>query len=495
MPELPTTTNRPQMTPDLVAYLRSKVREGLSSGRYQASEMNQGLQENYGISLAQLMRTNADDVLRGLSQGITLSHADELRGAVAKLRGGSYTAARDAVRQQEQAYVEAGHGAMNMALNAVGGIVPGIVSAPLAGISKGATLMNTLRGGAVGLGTGAIAGEGNSQAQDASGLARDTGFGALVGAGFGLGGGLVGSAIANKGMGTSAERAVQNEVGGMIPEDPSQLHLIIGRQEELAPGTAVIADLPNMQKFVRGIGADQPTAMKAAADAARRIDRIKTALNAVGDHYTPLRDITVPADDQIKAALELVGRRNDVLKGDQVNLGDLHDLRKILLRTARNSKEPQIQFDNRTAAQALTDWMSQPNLAPWIKGVDADYAFLTNRLEAAKQTQKTLLNSHTNYSAQRAAGRNPDELSMGASLPVSRGLTGTVVQKFFKPNPAARARAIAQLLLQPADQTKLGSLVATRTALLHSQSMPLLNLGAQAVGTGGTQGILSTPPQ
>src|SRR5690242_5890114 len=115
-----TSTQTPyaQLPADKVAELRSYIRQNM--GRYPIQVLSQAIQEKYGVSAQQVMEPNPSDFGREVAQGLTFGHYDELRGLGAKLTGGDYTQARDAIRRQDAAFSQS-HPFLNFATQAAAG--------------------------------------------------------------------------------------------------------------------------------------------------------------------------------------------------------------------------------------------------------------------------------------------------------------------------------------------------------------------------------------
>lgn len=481
---------------DQVAALRQAVRQNMANG-YSLPEINQAFQQKYGYSVQQIMEPNPTDFWRSVAQGVTLGHYDELKGLAAKLSGGDYTQARDAVRNQDAQFAQA-HPILNMATQAVAGGIPGTLASPLAGIEAGATGMNVLRGGLLGAGEGALAGEGYSNAPTAGGVARDAAVNAGIGGVLGAGTSAVASKLAGAGNPLDNATPVAKEAAAQLPDNISPSLDNLTRQETLAPGTTVLADMsPQMTKFVRAVGADRETAMRAVDETQRRVVALKNAANEIGKTYDLLDGRVDQADDVLKKALDQIGRR-DLIKGGQVDFGQLQDLRSNLLKQARTlgNRDPDAANTKRGAADLITNWLQQPGRAPWIRNVDADYAFMQNRLSAAKNTMKAVQNSLGDYAKARAAGLEPT--SMGGSIITAKPQgVGTMIMSAvnpFKGSRAKRAAAIWKLLGTPGrTQEDLLGLSLVHDALLGPQSSPLAGSVSNGVVSGGVAGVASSP--
>lgn len=489
-----------QLPSDVIATLRRGIRGAQGAG-ISLDAIDKDVQAKYGVTVKQVMEPNPSDFGRAVSQGLTLGHADELAGLYAKLTGKSYKEARDAVRNNDTEF-QAIHPLLKAITEGVAGAIPGTAASPLAGIQKGQMLANVARGAATGAGLGAVAGEGNSNAPTMGGVAQSAALSGVAGGVLGAGGSAIASKLASMGSPFGNATPVANEVAAQIPSDPvAQMttQAMLARQQQLAPGTVVLGDMsPQMQKFIRVVGADPKTAMLAKDDAATRLNALLAAKKSVGRSYDILQGAKAPADQAITDALEQAGRR-DLVQNGQVDLGKLHELRSALVKVGSRPNSGMRGTELKQSAANITDWLADPNggNATWLKQNDADYAFLTERAKAAQQTLKTVANSTADYAANRVIGRTPASLGGSISVPTSPSAVGIVIQKLAKPNPVARAQAIRQLLLSPQrDADQLQRLMVVHDALLQSQSSPFqsaLQAGGTGAGVQGLNALVRTP--
>jgi hypothetical protein len=419
-----------------------------------------------------------------MMQGLTLGHADELYGLGAKLMGKDYTTARDQVRTNDAEARAANPWTMGVT-SGIGGMAPAALASMIPGLAPvaGATLGNAGRGAVMGAGMGAIAGEGNSTAQSMGGMAGDAAIGAGIGGVLGGAGGGLASKLAGGGLPRGNAGTVATEASTLIPLDPKLAVTTLSRQETLAPGTVVLADAsPEMQAIVRGIGADPKIATQARQASAERLQAILTARKAVGKNYDVLKGRVEPVDPQLIAGLVAGGRRNVLTKGQKdVDLGVIHEIRGELLSKARSIRDAAQSAKVKDAAGMLTQWLVGKE--PAVSQLDADYAFLTARSQAAKETMKAITSSLKNHAAGRVYDVEPS--SVGATIPhTMRGVPGSVIQVVKKAvgvDKAARARAVAELLLTPQrDATAFDRLVQLRGLVLS----PPAATGLRAASTG-----------
>ena len=198
-----------------------------------------------------------------------------------------------------------------------------------------------------------------------------------------------------------------------------------------------------------------------ARDAAEaRTAALNEAKKGVGTAYDNLTGVRVPVDPDIQQAMAAAGRK---VRGQDIDLGLVHKVRSNLLAEARATKNAAIAHDKRAASEGLTRWLETQQ--SWIRETDSDYAFLTARLKAARESEKIIKNSLGAHGTNRAAGMQSG--SVGGTLPLTgRGAVGTVFHKILEPSRSQRAKAIASLLLTPQrDVSGLEGLVTVHNAL------------------------------
>lgn len=156
-------------------------------------------------------------------------------------------------------------------------------------------------------------------------------------------------------------------------------------------------------------------------------------------------------------ASSLMGGRQAMPPGEHgptIDFTDLQRIRTALRAEARASRNSAVRHDKNAAVKQITEWLE--GHMPDLKQVDSDFAFLSDRIGAARKTLREVTSSSKNYAASRAYGEEAG--SIGGSLPQgSRGLGAEMMSRAIRPNRAGRARAANELLLTPGD--------ATRTAL------------------------------
>jgi hypothetical protein len=242
-------------------------------------------------------------------------------------------------------------------------------------------------------------------------------------------------------------RAIVREAATQIPANAAST---LARQESLAPGSGVLADLaPEMQALARGIGAHAESGVTARLGAESRNAILKQAKSALGKEYEAMNR-AVPLDAEIRAALQASGKKAVIPKGaTEIELSAVLKARSHLLAEARATKNSATQFEKNQHAATLTEWASKH--APDLPKVDADYAFLMARSGAAKKTAREITGSSANYAASRAYGGEVG--SIGGSLPSgSRGFAD-ILAGLVRPDRAKRAQAVNELLLAPGDAT------------------------------------------
>ncbi len=116
---------------------------------------------------------------------------------------------------------------------------------------------------------------------------------------------------------------------------------------------------------------------------------------------------------------------------------------------------------------------------PELKQIDADYAFLSERLGAAEKMLEEVTNSSKNYAVTRAYGGEAG--SIGGNLPAgSRGWVNTALDQ-VQPDRAARAREAYGLLMTPGSTLPAHArpgMMARVTGLLDSMVGPMAGWGA-----------------
>lgn len=482
------------------------------------------------------------DIGRSLMQGVTLENADEGAGVVAMARkdpmtvlrmlagaaspsgmaagmagmtpegASAYVASRDAVRSNDQQFQQQ-HGVVDFLARLAGAAVPTAASLMIPGMQPvaGETGLNLLRAGVQGAGMGALQGEGASVASSPEDILWDTAKGAGFGAGASLAGSAIGQGVAarmaNK-TGQTASQSLQNEATSVLPQvgersldhggtiDPA---VIARRQERLAPNTTVVADLsPSAQALLADIGADRVTATKALQEAAGRTRVLNKTYADVGKWYDGLLGHKVPLTNDVRIALsdaaKAVGRNKQLSLADvdirtiakqavgDADAGDLHRIRSVLLRNARTAEKsnPGLARQLNDVADRLTTAIEP--IAPNIRQIDAEYAFMGERAEAARATHDIIKSSLDRYAKQRIW--NPPALKGDVTMvPTSGTRAGVTILKkgadaLTGNSMEARAKAVYGFLLNPAttDET------LARTQLLQILGQTLKGRAMPGVG-------------
>lgn len=485
----------PDLTPDQLAAIRKGIREATQRG-VSSTQLDGYLKEKFGLTSAQAMKPTGRDADRAMMQGLTLGHADELYGLYKKMTGGDYTTARDQVRTNEAEASAANPWTMGVT-SAIGGAAPAAAATLIPGMQPvaGATLANAGRGAIMGGVMGAITGEGNSTASSAGGVARDAAIGGSVGGVLGGAGGAVASKLAGGGLPGGNAGTVATAASTVLPLDPAAATATMARQHALVPGSVVLADAsPEMQSFLRVIGANPKVAIPARQDAATRLTAIVKAKEAVGKLYNDFDGVKAPTDPEIVTALMDAQRRGVISKADNIlvrgpkrdlDLGELIDLRKVLNKRARGNGQD--AYDARQVSNRITEWISKQN--DTIQQIDRDFAFLSARQDAANETLQTITKSLAAHGRGEAA--NVEPASVGGSLPTTvRSTAGTAMQIMKKAvgvDKAARAKAVADLLLTPQqDATAFNRLVQLRDLIVN----PPKSIGL-AAGSAGLAGVVA----
>lgn len=437
------------VTPELLAKARAKVKEARAAG-FSDPEIDEYLKGEIGQGLSQVMDPTARDYLRAGASGATLGFNDEIAGLMAAIvpGGKDYKTMRDEVRGNQSGAEYVAPKRM-MAAELVGGLLPAIATAGAgsAGAAAGAgskalqaVKISGLLGGASGLG--------HSDADNIAGMAKDTAIGAGVGAA--AGGALsLGTSAGGRAIGAIADRlnpsrAVTRAVATQIPDNAAAT---IARQETLAPGTAVLADLsPEMTAMTRVVGADAETGVTARVAAEGRKDALKQARNALGPRYDALQR-AIPVDDALR---DILRKANENVSGNETDFLRLQRIRSDLRADIKVARRPNVKRELGDIERDLTEWISAR--VPEAEKLDADYKFLSGRLKNADDLLKEVTGSSKNYAGHSVGGVQAG--SVGGSLP--QGARGMVqfVADALGPDRAARARAVNQLLLTPGDATK-----------------------------------------
>lgn len=483
------TSVRPEpIEPDLLAKARLKVAEARKRG-FSDADIDAYLQDEIGASLKDVTKPNERDFWRTVGSGVTLGFGDELAGLMSKLGGGSYAHARDAAREESAAF-RATSPKASIGTELVSGGLPALLTTPVFGPAGWLGRMG--RAGAAAAGVGAVSGAGHSEGETAGDVAKDAGKSALISAAVGSllsgAGSVVGAGARRVRDAVDPSRPIIREAATQLPGNAAQT---IARQESLAPGTAVLADVsPEMQALTRGVGADARAGVAARTAAEGRTSALRDARRSMGPQYDALNRV-LPIDDELRSALADAGRKN-ILKSNatEVEFSAIQRVRSQLRAEARATRNDSVKLDKLKAADRLTAWMKQH--APEIEQLDADYAFLTDRAKAAGASAREITNSSKNYAASRAYGSEAG--SIGGSLPQgSRGMMD-LVAALARPNRASRARAVEKLLLTPGDatETALRRIQQARGAMDRPPSAILPLLQAQLHGN-AVPGLLNVP--
>jgi hypothetical protein len=477
-----------ELSTEQVAALRGWIRLVTSRGQ-PLSLTDAQLMEKHGVKSADVMKMSGQDFARSMGQGLTLGHVDELAGLVAKARGKDYTAARDQMRTQDQE-AKAANPKMSGAVTMLSGAIPGMAASMIPGMAPvaGATLGNAGRMAVQGGIVGATAGAGASTADTKGGVMRDAALTAIPSAILGGVGGVAVSKLATRGLPTGNAGSVAKEGAGLLPNrTPSEIMHIVSRQEQLAPGTVVAADIsPEMQTLARGVGADMKTAMAARRGAEGRYRSLMDAKTELGKGYEALAGQKAPVDPELVVAIGATGKKGVLPKGaTDVDLLTIHKLRSDILGQIREIKNPARIHDLREQAQGLTNWLQKA--VPEIKGLDSDYAFLSQRTAVAKKTMEIINKSASNYGTARAYGTQSG--SVGGSLPGvplpggGAGVTLKIVGKVLgATDRATRAKSVAEQFLTPARTSEtLEKVLKIHGIMSQPVDHAALNAGTSAV--------------
>lgn len=479
-----------ELTTEQIAALRSWIRGAVQNGS-PMSTINARLNEKYpGVTSDQVMKMSGQDFARSMGQGLTLGHLDEAAGLVAKMRGQDYTTARDQVRNNDE-QAKAANPKMSGTVEMLSGAIPAVLTSAIPGLGQeaGATMMNAAKGAIQAGGISGVNAAGNSTAPTAGGVASDvfslpTALSAILGGA----GGAVASKIADRGLPQGGSGKVSQEGAALLPnKSPDDIRWTVARQEQLAPGTTVAADLsPELQMMSKGVGADRLTVMRETQAADKRLQLLLKARSDMGKQYDALDGQRAPIDPPLLQAIAATGVKGVVPKNaTEVDLGAIQKLRSTIAGKARDTNNPALQRDYRQQAGALTDWLQTQWSA--VKGVDSDYAFLTERAKAAKRTLDILNRSAASHGVGRAFGVDPG--SVGGSLPgvpLPGGGVGVTIKAVSKvlgaTDKASRAKAVAGQFLTPIRGTNLlEHLLDVHGVLTQPADHSLLQAGRSAV--------------
>lgn len=186
-----------------------------------------------------------ESLLRGSAQGLSLGFADEITaGAESLLTDKAYA---DAIKESRANYhkAEAANPASYMTGNVAGSV--GAAFIPGLNVAKGATLVGRVGTAAL---SGALSGLGNSEAEDAVGLAKDTALGAGLGAGFqGVGDKVISPAIQK--VGSLTDRVMQ----AAVRKSPTA-NRILAKVAQLTSGVDEDAALRQVERPFQTASAD-----------------------------------------------------------------------------------------------------------------------------------------------------------------------------------------------------------------------------------------------
>ncbi len=421
------------------------------------AEIDSYLQEEIQLSLEQVTSPDVNDYLRAAGMGASFGFLDEMAGAVAAVvpGGKGYAEARDEVRTNYDAANTAATGAGQAKLTASevgGGLVGALTGGGLAaGAARalglganaaratgiGARALRGAKGGAIG---GAVGGTGYSTGNPLAGAAA----GAVGG---GIAGGIIPPAARAIGGAAGLARDIVNPGRSVAREAASQLPpnaaATMARQNALAPGTALPADLtPEMTALARGLGADPASGMAAREVAADRVQALAAAKQSVAQGYDQYAGQRIPLTPEVDVVL----KRHGILssQGD-VDFETAQLLRTKLREKLSETKRGSVKHELGEQKKTLDAWLR--SRLPGLSDVDSRYGFLVERSKAAKKLHQEVLNSNKNYAAARAYGS--DAGSIGGSLPrSSRGLVDRLLG-VLEPNRGDRARAANALLMTP----------------------------------------------
>lgn len=452
---------------DLRAWVKEQRAAGVSD-----QEIDSAIQGRYRKSLEHVLKPTTGDYQRSALSGATFGLNDEIAGLLTKAipGGAGYKETRDIVRANQAGARYVAPKRM-LATEIAGGIIPGLMTAGAAGVGArglGAG-ERALAAAETGGGLGALGGFGHSEATTPGGLADDVGSGFAVGTGLGLAGSSLASLIRGIHGKFSPTQAVMREAKAVLPENAPQA---IARQEQLAPGTAILGDQsPEMTVFARAVGADREAAKRAVSDRAKAISELDKARRSVGARYQKI-DQVLPVDDELKA---LVGSR--LTLGTEIGFKELHTARSEIGRKLRDAQRAykltgekgDVIAELTPIKQGLDAWLTAR--IPEVAKIDNDYGAVMGMLQNARRAEKVAKQSLASHAASRAAGMTAT--SPGGSLTKTPGVTDALA-KLISPNKAKRARIIQKYLMSPEGRDAALRLMAPPESMFPSLNRGLL---------------------
>jgi len=386
----------------------------------------------------------------GVVQGLTFGFGDELAGAAGwafdRLRGddnpNSYEEWRDAARRQTQEG-QRENPLTHLAGNIVGAAAPAVLTAgagaaPAAGAAAPSLGRAVGMGALAGLTSGTIAGVGESQAEDALGVAEDAVRGGTVGA---LTGGVLGAAGHGVGRLVDARRA---RALRQIAEAEQQRPYVIARQLGVQTPTqlrTIDALPPSRLAMAEAVeqGVDPKTLDRGARAFADDVER----LGLTGPHRMatpqeaaqlaePVRDRAIRAIRDVTQAMGAAAQAPATYRQNARPLGVV-DGNEIAARLARAAKDVARARNesSQQAAQALLETAQRyrdggtisfsdarqtlQSLAQEIQSVRTNpLAARTPFFERVAEVERAALNTATDTAVERSLGRDALRAYQGA---------------------------------------------------------------------------------
>lgn len=290
--------------------------------------------------------------IRGLAQGGSLGFADEITGGLESLfTDKSYQQARDESRKNYEAAQKANP--VTYGAGEVGGAV-GTAFIPGLNAASGAKLAAIAGKGAL---AGSIAGLGTSEADltegDYMGALADTGKGAALGGGLGVGAGLAGKGL-QKLSNSNLVQKLSSKLGNKLEDAGGNLI------ENATGATAVQAS-----KFQPGAGKElyKRGLVKFGDNATNIADRTERAMSAAGSDIDDAlkaldaKGVTASADNVVQALQQKISQ----LRQDPSQAGVVRKLEGIVddIITTGNSNIPisQAEATKRGFNKAAGNWM------------------------------------------------------------------------------------------------------------------------------------------
>jgi len=454
----------PELTPEQLAQARREAADAKKKG-FSAEEIGEYLKEEYGVGLKDI-QPKARDYLRA---AFPFGFGDEAAGiaAVLPLRGQFGRTTAD-YRPAKEATLESAEAARGfapkrmLAAEVVGSAIPAMATmGGSAAVQGGGALAKALAAGESGFGLGLLSGLGHTEAESLGGMIDEAGKSALLTAGAGAAGSLLGSGGGLLLDRLMPSRVVAREAGELLPGNVAQQ---IARQNELAPGTALPIDQSqSIVKFARVVGEDREAASRAVGQLSQRVKEIDKARQAVGKRYQAI-DRKLPVDPELR---DLAGKRLDLLD-NEVDFLAVHGLRSEIGRKLRDAQRAykltgekgDVVAELSPVKEGLDNWLRAR--VPEVAKIDEDYGAVMGMLQRARQAEKVATQSRDAHATLRVSGK--EATSPGASMG-KRPSIWDILGRAASPSPARRARVVEQMLMRPENTRRAMSLLQPQESM------------------------------